>query len=139
MIREFVGGDIAATLAKSPRAGVLILRETRFEVEISDPPPVIDARRVSSGGMSSVARNVYWAVVDATPLSRTAGETSSASASRTSVVTRGSRSPRSIRETSVTWIPERWLTSSCVRLRRFLARETFCAKTSRGGTLVMVL
>jgi len=71
--------------------------------------------------------------VDATPLSRTAGETSSASANRTSVVTRGSRSPRSIRETSVTWMPERWLTSSWVRCRRFLARETFCAKTSRGG------
>ncbi len=36
-------------------------RETRFEVEISDPPPVIDARRVSPGGLSSVVRNVYWA------------------------------------------------------------------------------
>jgi hypothetical protein len=77
--------------------------------------------------------------VNGTPLSRTAGETSSASASRRSVVTRGSRSPRSIRETSVAWMPERWLTSSCVRCRRFLARETFCAKTSRVGILVMVL
>jgi hypothetical protein len=76
----------------------------------------------------------------ATPRSRTAGETSRASASRTSVVRRGSRSPRSIRETSVTWMPERWLTSSWVRFCRFRARETFCAKTSRGGgTLVMVL
>jgi hypothetical protein len=77
--------------------------------------------------------------INATPLSRTAGDTSSASASRRRVVMRGSRSPRSIRDTSVTWMPERWLTSSCVRRRRFLARETFCAKTSRGDTLVMVL
>jgi hypothetical protein len=36
-------------------------------------------------------------------------------------------------------MPERWLTSSCVRCWRFLARETFCAKTSKEDTPVMVL
>ena len=45
-------------------------------------------------------------------------------------MTRGSRSPRSIRDTSVAWIPDRWLTSSCVRCRNGL--RAGCLRPVRG-------
>jgi hypothetical protein len=51
-------------VAQVVKAASYAFHMPRFEVEISDPPPVIDAR-VSPGGLSSVVRDVYWAGVAA--------------------------------------------------------------------------
>ncbi len=42
----------------------MLFHMPRFEVEISDPAPAIDAR-ISPGGLSSAVRDVYWTGVAA--------------------------------------------------------------------------